>query len=536
MKESNLFKECFRTFNEISVSAMSALKTWIMNIERYRNYLFLLLLIAVYLFLDYQTILFLKPQSIHFWRQTDSLSFAANYFKNGFDFFHPQVFNLQSTDGKGASEFPILYYLTAILYRIFNEHEFILRLITVFIASTGFFYLFKLLYLFLKNLVYALSFSFLFISSTVLLYYTNNYLPDASALGLTLIGWYFFFSFVKNRNNTKLLLSCVIFFTLASLIKVTYFINPIAAILSIIVFDLSKKVGVKSILQNNVKPLIFFILSLLMVLSWNLYVSYYNKINNDSSFLIQAIPIWSISKVQIDTVWEYMTNFWYTSYYYPVTFTVFLIIFGESIPFLKKTERMILIMSFILAMGSICYLLLFFAQFKSHDYYFIALIPSIIFLVINSFIALKNKFPELINNYVTKLLLVYLCVLSLNFAKKNLIQRYEKSEDLYASIGNKLSTTKHYLDSLGVSENAKIIIISDNTPNGGLYFINRPGWSVSDVSEKEVSLVNNHINEGADYIVFTDKKYIYKGFIGIKIGEENGILIYKLKNSIKQVL
>ena len=273
-----------------------------------------------------------------------------------------------------------------------------------------------------------------------------------------------------------------------------------------------------------------------MVLSWNLYVTYYNNINNDTYFLIHPRPIWIISKNEIAEVWEYMTNYWYTSYYYPATFTVFLIIFGESILFLKKSDRMMLIPSFILAIGSICYLMLFFAQFKSHDYYFIALIPCIIFLVINSFIALKNKFPELINNYIAKLLLVYLCVLSLNFARKNLIQRYEKREDLYASIGDKLSTTRHYLDLIGVSKNAKIIIISDNTLNGGLYFINRPGWSVSDVSEAEVRLVNNHINEGADYIVFTDKKYIYKGFIGIKIGEENGILIYKLKNSIKQVL
>lgn len=532
MKESNLFKEYYRTFNEMSVSAMTALKTLILNIERYRNYLFLLLLIAVYLFLDFQTILFSHPQGIHFIRQTDSLSFVANYFKNGFNFFQPQVFNLQSTDGKGASEFPILYYLTAIFYRIFNEHEFILRLITILIASTGFFYLFKLLYSFLNDLVYAIGFSFLFISSTVILYYTNNFLPDAGAFGLTLIGWYFFFSFIKNRNNTKLLLSCVIFFTLASLIKVTYFINPIAAILSIIAYSYSKETGIKNAFQNNVKPLVFFIVSLIVVLSWNSYVTYYNNINNDSYFLIHPRPIWIISKKEIAEVWEYMTNYWYTSYYYPATFTVFLIIFGESILFLKKSERMILIPSCILAIESICYLLLFFAQFKSHDYYFIALIPCIILLVINSFIALKHKFPELINNYVAKLLLVYLCVLSLNFARKNLIQRYEKREDLYASIGDKLSTTRHYLDLIGVSKNAKIIIISDNSLNGGLYFINRPGWSVSDVSEAEVRLVNNHINEGADYIVFTDKKYIYKGFIGIKIGEENGILIYKLKNNI----
>ena len=509
------------------------MKQVIKNIEKHCNYLFLLLLIAVYLFLDFQTILFLHPQSIHFWRQTDSLSFVANYYKNGFNFFQPQVFNLQSTDGKGASEFPILYYLTAIAYYVFNEHEFILRLITLLIASTGFFYLFKLLYTFLDDLSYAVGFSFLFISSTVLLYYTNNFLPDASAFGLTLIGWYFFFAFIKDMNNKQLLLKCFIFFTLASLLKVTYFINPTTAILSIIIYGLLKKAGLKRTLQNNIKPLIYFILSLIVIFSWNLYVSYYNNINNDHYFLIQPRPIWSISKDQIAEVWEYMTNYWNTSYYYATTFYVFLILIVTGLLFFKKTERIILIPTFILTIGSICYFMLFFAQFKSHDYYFIALIPGILFLVMNSFIALKNKFPVWINNFIPKLFLLTLCIFSLNCAKGKLIQRYEKKDDLYANIGSELAKTRHYIDSLGISEKAKIIILTDQTPNGGLYFINRPGWNIRDTTKNSLIALHNSIKSGADYIIITDKKYIFKGFIGTKIGEENGILIYKLKNEIK---
>lgn len=505
------------------------MKRIIKIIEKYRNYLFLLLLIVVYLFLDFQTILFTHPQGIHFWRQTDSLSFAANYYKNGFHFFQPQVFNLQSTDGKGASEFPILYYITAIAYSIFSEHEFILRLITLLIASTGFFYLFKLLYSFLDNLSYALGFTFLFISSTVLLYYTNNFLPDASAFGLTLMGWYFFFTFLKNKDSKRLLFKSFMFFTLASLLKVTYFINPITAILSIIIYDLTKKSAIKSTLRNNVRPLIFFIISLLIILSWNLYVSYYNSINNDHYFLIQPRPIWSMGKDQIAEVFEYMSNYWYTSYYYTTSFYVFLILIVAGLLFFKKAEKTLLIPAFILLIGSICYFMLFFAQFKSHDYYFIALIPGILFLVMNSFIALKSKFPVLLNNFIPKILLLTLCVFSLNFAKENLIQRYKVKDDVYANIGSELAKTRHYLDSLGVSEKAKIIILADQTPNGGLYFINRPGWNIRDTTENSLSELKNSIKKGADYIIFTDKKYIYKGFTGTKTGEENGRLIYKLK-------
>ena len=501
--------------------------------KNYRNYLFLFLLVVIYLILDYQTILFFPPQGIHFWRQTDSLSFAATYYKNGFDFFHPGVFSLLSTDGKAACEFPILYYITALFYLIFNEHEWILRLITVTIVSSGFFYLFKLLYVLLSDFLYAAVFTFLFISSTVLLYYTNNFLPDASTLGMTLIAWYFFITFLKNRNNKNALIVSFVFFSIASLIKVTCFINPVSAILTLLVYDFLENKDLKSTLTQNIKPLLFFSISFLAVLFWNLYVIHYNKINNDHAFLIQSTPIWSINKVQIAQVWEHITNYWYASYYYSHTFQFFIVIIVTGIIFLKKTERILLIPSVILTIGSICYLLLFFAKFKDHDYYFITLIPCIIFLVINSFIAIKNRFPAMINHYAPKLLLLTLCMLSLNFAKGKLAQRYQKKDDIYANIGFTLSHTRHYMDSLGISKNAKVIIIADHTPNGGLYFINHPGWSLEDNSESNMATVNDYIQKGAEYILFTDPKYIYKGFIGTKIGEDNGVSIYKLQKVIR---
>ena len=46
--------------------------------EKYSNQIFVCFLIALYVILDFQTILFLQPQGIHFIRQTDCLSFVAN--------------------------------------------------------------------------------------------------------------------------------------------------------------------------------------------------------------------------------------------------------------------------------------------------------------------------------------------------------------------------------------------------------------------------------------------------------------------------
>ncbi len=494
---------------------------------KYSSYIFVALLLALYFILDFHNILFFRPQGIHFIRQSDSLSFVANYYKNGFHFFEPQVFNLQSTDGKAACEFPILYYITALLYLIFNEHEFILRLLTLSIASAGFLYLFKLILLLLKDVVYAFAFTFLFISSTVLLYYSNNFLPDPSALGFTLIGWYCFFNFFKNGKNKKSLLLCFIFFSLAALLKVTYFINPVAAILSVFTYEFFRKKGFKKGVIKNIFPLILFASSLTLIFLWNAYVLYYNQINHDNYFLVHALPLWDLSKNESAVVWDHILNFWYSKYYYQSTFHVFAMIIIAGIFFIRKSEKLILIPALFLAAGSTCYFVLFFAAFKYHDYYFITLMPSIIFIIISTFVAIKNKFPKWSNHYAAKSLVILLCVLSLNYAKEKLVQRYINNEDLHSSIGTKLADSRKFIDSL-VPENAKVIIVTDQTPNGALYFINRSGWNIRDTSEKSKADIATYISQGAQYILYTDKKYIDDSFEGKKIGEEKGIVLYKL--------
>ena len=446
-------------------------------------------------------------------------------------FFTPQVFNLHSADGKAACEFPVLYYLTALCYHAFNQHEFILRLITILIASIGFLHLFQLLKNRFDSFTHAFIFSFVFISSTVMLYYTNNFLPDASALGFTFIGTFLFFKFVDNKNNKRILYMCFAFYTLASLLKVTYFINPVTAFISILIYGNPKKNGLISTLKNNTLLLKVFALATITVLSWNLYVSYYNNINNDHYFLIRPMPVWLMSKPQIYEVVDYIFNFWFSKYYYPTTFHLFFILTAAGIFFIKKSDRIILIPGIILAIGSLCYMLLFFSQFKDHDYYFITLIPAIVLINASSFITLKNKFPRLINNWITKLLFLTICFLSLNYAKAKLMQRYTNSHDQFSETGFQLVNAKQFLDSLNIPSDAKIIIIKDQTPNGGLYFINRQGWNIKDTTAANAGLLKTYINQGADYILLTDKNFVLKTINGLKIGTSDNLVLYKLNNS-----
>ncbi len=501
--------------------------------KQYQKFGFLLLLICLYLILDYHKILFLQPQGLHFWRQTDSLSFVANYFKNGFNFFEPQVFNLQSTEGKAGSEFPVLYYITALCYKIFGEHVFFLRLITLSIVSTGFFYLYRLIYLLFNDWVLSIGLSFLFFSSTILLYYSNNFLPDASAFGLTLIAWYFFYKHFYSQKNSTSLIIAFIFFSVSSLLKISFFINPIAAFLAIGIYQLSGRKGFFEYLKSNLLPISLFFGSCILILSWSLYIRYYNNLHHDSYFLISPKPIWDLNPGQIRNIWSIISDKWYSSIYYYSTIHVFGILILSGFVFIKNQDKKISLITYLLLLGSIAYVMLFYAQFESHDYYFIVLIPVIIFLVLNSIYTLAIVYPKIIRSFIFKGLVLVLCVLSINYASGKLKGRYEMQPDMYSSIGLKLSATRSYLGSIGVPENAKFIIVTDKTTNGALYFINRQGWPIQNISEINISKMEEYKNQGAEYILLTDSSYVPLFNHHDLIGTQNlEVSIFKIKQEI----
>lgn len=436
-----------------------------------------------------------------------------------------------SQDGRAACEFPILYYLSAWIYRLFGEHEFILRLINLSICTFGFFSLFRLLFLLIEDTFYAFVFTFLFLSSTILLYYANNFLPDAAALGLTLSGWYYSYRFLVDRKRKSLLLSGFLFFALSSLIKVTTFLNPAAFFLVLILADISKGNGTVSILWKNLMPFIFFTFTLLLVIAWNLYAIRYNHASHDSYFLLSTRPVWEMDKAGVHEVFDYIFNYWYSSYYYQSTLHVFAILAILGFVLVKFANRQLLIITVVVLLGSVSYFLLFFEQFRQHDYYFLGLIPGLVFVIINAFTSFSNRFPVLSSHLLTRLAFLVLCLLSLNYARQKMEKRYDTKEDLFSVIGDKLDGSCQYLDEIGVSRKSHVVLLTDLSPNGGLYFLDRQGWTLKDTSFKSMQTLGYHIFNGAEVIILTDRNYLENPNLvkqlGVKLGEQNNILVYK---------
>src|SRR5262249_34073900 len=78
------------------------------------------------------------------WRQSDVAAIARNYLQGRFDFARPQIDWAGDQPGYVGTEFPILPFIAALLYKLFGAHEWIGRIeaVILFAISLPFFFWF----------------------------------------------------------------------------------------------------------------------------------------------------------------------------------------------------------------------------------------------------------------------------------------------------------------------------------------------------------------------------------------------------------
>src|SRR5436189_4339333 len=76
------------------------------------------------------------------WRQSDVAAIARNYLENGFHFSRPQIDWAGNQPGFVGTEFPVLPFLAALIYRSAGVQEWIGRIqgVLLFIAALPFFF------------------------------------------------------------------------------------------------------------------------------------------------------------------------------------------------------------------------------------------------------------------------------------------------------------------------------------------------------------------------------------------------------------
>ncbi len=496
--------------------------------------IFFILILLFSVLYNYHEILFLRTQGIHHWRQCDCLSITMNYYQDKNPFLEPAVHFLgHDGTGKTVSDFPLIYYTVAQLWKVFGYHEFIYRLLNLLIFITGLLALMKLIEDLLKDSVWALfAVLMLFVSPTIV-FYANNFLVNVPAFGLAMIGWYFFWLFYKSEKSGYLWISFG-FFALGGLLKIPSAISFVAIsvlftgeITGIFKLKNGRKLFTKPFIQ-----IIPFILVTGVITSWYLYAYSYNKHYNANLFLVGILPIWDLDKIQIYDIFlgfkeEIKRSYFHLSMHlFLLTALIFILVS------FRKANRFLYLLTATLTAGNILFLILFFRPLKNHDYYVINLFIHAPIIFVTLLDLLKKHYPFIFRSIIFRLMIGALIIYNLGFTMDRMKERYSGwMNESYQAYMHRFENITPYLRSIGIGPEDKVLCLPDGSVNISLYFMNQKGWT--DFStDLDSAKIMGKINQGADYLfIYIDTLYYNKNitpFVKDKIGEYNDIDIYDI--------
>jgi hypothetical protein len=497
--------------------------------ESLRNNLILLAFIIILFFLNfYSKTLFFRPSGTHQWRQTDCLSIAKNYYEEGMHFFEPKIHHQGPKGGHAVSEFPILNYTAALLWKIFGEEEYLYRLLEYFIYLAAIFTLFNTIGRYYRSWLMVFFSVSILLTSPLLTFYSLNFIADVPALSISIICYCFLFRFYTEKRTKHFYLS-LLFGSLAVLMKASAII-PLGMLVfftCIDVFNLNNLFKTEKLFTKKWLPFVLVITAIILIVSWYRFALAYNNNYKNLVFLLTVLPVWDMQEPDIIYNLKFLFNNHFPAFLNkPMLFLFFALVmyviakFRELNSFLKYSFAFSGIYFFV-------YLLFFFQVFNVHDYY---LSNLMIFPVITlvSFVHIISKTDFAIVN--SRFLVLFVCCVTLfNSFHAAAIYRLRMIEDdklIYwfpfvsedeegnakylfwdnsRSIG-KIEDITGDLREHGIKREDFVLSIPDQSFDISLYFMDQKGLTISrDHIEHDSTVVMQQLKKREiKYVVLSD--------------------------------
>ncbi|KAB1066054.1 ArnT family glycosyltransferase [Salibacter halophilus] len=445
------------------------------------------------------------PQGPHAWRQADCLSFANRFYYDNNSIFEPAVMNLgESGTGKVASEFPILNYTAAQIWKITGVEEGYYRIMNFSIFLLGLFFLADLVKKLTSNFLAGPAMGLLLACSPIIIYYGFNFLADVPALGLQLIslwaGWHYF----KFRKPKHLIIFLIVGL-LGGLIKASGMMAFLAVLGAFFFSNLSTA---RWNVKNWLKPIWLYIGVLTVIAiqaSWYIYADAYSRadpVHEGGFFLVGLLPIWEMDAEWINRNIDTAITLWGKHYYniWVLYVTAFLLlmnfIFIKRVPLFWRYVQ-----SFVL-LGVIAFFVLFFQPLGHHDYYLLNC--YIIFPVtwITSFLVLKSfGIYEKPVVWTGAIALTIFAFGNVKYAKDQHNDRYMYWRNAkYRDLFSRLEGLEPILREKGIKRTDEIIIPNDMSIQISLYYLNQLGYQGFQI-KKDPENMRYWIEKGAQYAV-----------------------------------
>lgn len=469
------------------------------------------------------------PQSVHTWRQCNTLAMARNFYQEEMNILHPRVDNRGNTPGITGSHFPAYEYILASLYQLFGEEFWVHRYLSFIIflfGGCGLYLLFR--HLFAEEIISRIAFiAYLF--SPELFYHQINALPDILALSASIWGFYLFilwFDFEKpfSAKAWFFIITATFFTTLAGLTKLQY----LAIGFPIAVYFLLRyrKLNLTQWITSGV----YAGISVIMPVYWYLHAAEMIKKTGLADFGLEFRPETNLSKA-FDILSKNIYSWLPETILNFASFTLLLI--GVYYIFKKKAFSHKWFAPFLIyALALIAYHLIELKQMEHHGYYMMPYYPVLLVLVGYGALILYRK-------KLTALLILLIVAQPVLAAYRILPARWmKKKKGYYPEVLYSKDTRNHFANL--VPDSALCIVGPDESRCIMFYLIKKKGFGFGNQAElfEEVEgqpKIERMIEKGAKYIYLqkTDTASNRKlmPYISKIIKEDNQIMVAELKEA-----
>lgn len=324
--------------------------------------------LGIYLFINvlvHLAFLNYPPSGAHVWRQCNTLGMSRNFSDESMNILQPRIDRRNETDGITGSHFPLYEWILGGIQKITGEHYWIFRFYSLIIFSISMLYFQK--FLISQGIDDKLSFlgGLLLLSVPQFYYDSINAMPDILALTLSLISLNLYISHSKTGKISNLT-GAVILGCLSGMVKFQFLIIPLASL----AFYHWKN-------RKIIHVLISYILILIPVYLWYQYAIELTRKSNLKEFGLWIKPISTEEKLQ--TFWSNLSSdFPEMIIGWPLA--ILLIYLFVKFIIAKKYEPNLFIILW--GLGFIIFYMVAIERMMHHSYYFMALIPLIVFVTI----------------------------------------------------------------------------------------------------------------------------------------------------------
>jgi hypothetical protein len=361
--------------------------------ERHPDRPFWIFWILIQLGLGWLDFINMPVFGMHQGAQADRACVAWNFWHESMNFFEPRVMENRAAEGVAGMEFPILPYITALLYQIFGFKPIIYRLLIGGIVTYGMWAAWRILSLHITRTLSKLALLGIYYLSPTFVFYTWNFLSDPAALSLAIIALYHWIQWQYNIEPKKNWIIYLLLITFTGLIKVSFLIVHIAVCLVLFTQSRKKNQSVVQTADNTYQILdeaedrinfpkfnpLTLILPILPIIGWVYYAKYLTDLTYNTHFLQQINPSRSVS--EFISVTQYSLNTWVDSLYIPWCITGILFVWGFTMIKNRTSLSVFEQLSVWLFLGFAGLYFLFHLQFRYHDYYFLSAWPFIFFAI-----------------------------------------------------------------------------------------------------------------------------------------------------------